>query len=181
MKLSREDWCRAGLAMLTEHGPEALKIDRLCLAMKVTKGSFYHYFAHREAFVAELLQYWQAHYTQAFIAALSPSDDAPTRAAQLSATVATADHRPEVALRSWARSDTAVAAAVAEVDAQRIEFLCQLLQEQGHPKPNALILGKLLYAHTLGCQQLGTQVSIAEWQTMDAWFAQWLNNERAPT
>jgi Bacterial regulatory proteins, tetR family len=40
-RLSVDDWIQAGFAILAEEGIKALKIDRLCRRLGVTKGSFY--------------------------------------------------------------------------------------------------------------------------------------------
>ena len=37
--LSVDDWVQAGFAILAEEGIKALKIDRLCRRLSVTKGS----------------------------------------------------------------------------------------------------------------------------------------------
>lgn len=177
MKLSREDWCQAGLVALAEKGPEALKIDRLCDRLAVTKGSFYHYFKHREAYIDELLAFWHTNYTQNLVEALSPQDPAKQRIAQLSAAVAEADHRTEVALRSWALSEPRVAQAVAVVDNERLEYIAALLTELGYNPVDTHLLAKLLYAQTLGCQQLGKRLSIEEWKAIDSWFMHWLSHE----
>ena len=39
-RLSVDDWIQAGYAILAEEGIKALKIDRLCSRLGVTKGSF---------------------------------------------------------------------------------------------------------------------------------------------
>ena len=48
-KLSVDDWIEAGYALLADEGIEALKIDRLCGRLGVTKGSFYWHFTDMAA------------------------------------------------------------------------------------------------------------------------------------
>jgi AcrR family transcriptional regulator len=43
-RLTVDDWVQAGFAILAEEGIKALKIDRLCRRLDVTKGSFYWHF-----------------------------------------------------------------------------------------------------------------------------------------
>jgi len=38
-RLSVDDWIQAGFAILAEEGIKALKLDRLCRCLEVTKGS----------------------------------------------------------------------------------------------------------------------------------------------
>jgi AcrR family transcriptional regulator len=40
-RLTMDDWIRTGYAIRAEEGIKALKIDRLCSRLGVTKGSFY--------------------------------------------------------------------------------------------------------------------------------------------
>lgn len=47
---------RAGVAALTEKGFSATGIDEILRTVGVPKGSFYHYFASKEAFGAELIR-----------------------------------------------------------------------------------------------------------------------------
>ena len=43
-RVSVDDWIQAGYAILAEEGIKALKVDRLCERLGVTKGSFYWHF-----------------------------------------------------------------------------------------------------------------------------------------
>src|SRR4051812_11898155 len=43
-RLGLDDWIQAGYSLLAEEGIKALKIDRLCDRLGVTKGSFYWHF-----------------------------------------------------------------------------------------------------------------------------------------
>jgi AcrR family transcriptional regulator len=43
-RLTIDDWVQAGFAILAEEGMTALKIERLCSRLAVTKGSFYWHF-----------------------------------------------------------------------------------------------------------------------------------------
>ena len=57
-RLSADDWIQAGFALLAEGGPNALRIDRLCERLEVTKGSFYWHFADMRAYRAALVEAW---------------------------------------------------------------------------------------------------------------------------
>jgi len=56
--LSVDDWIQAGFAILAAEGIKALKIDRLCRHLAVTKGSFYWHFTDMTAYRAALVQAW---------------------------------------------------------------------------------------------------------------------------
>ncbi|WP_131809997.1 TetR/AcrR family transcriptional regulator, partial [Mycolicibacterium mucogenicum] len=57
-RLGIDDWRAAGYAILAEEGLKALKIDRLCARLNVTKGSFYWHFANIAAYRTALIQGW---------------------------------------------------------------------------------------------------------------------------
>ena len=168
MKLTREDWLSQGMQVLAEHGPEAIKIDRLCGYLKVTKGSFYHYFANRGDFLDALLVYWQTHYTEDIIRAVADIADPAQRSEQLSAEItAIPDRRPEVVLRSWSLQEPKIAVVVARVDHRRLTFLTELIAAQVGSVAKANLIAKVVYAHFVGCQYLGDLVDDAECQEMD--------------
>ena len=57
-RLSADDWIQAGFAILAEGGPNALRLDRLCERLGVTKGSFYWHFADLPTYRAALIEAW---------------------------------------------------------------------------------------------------------------------------
>ncbi len=57
-RLSVDDWVQAGFAILAEEGIKALKIDRLCGRLAVTKGSFYWHFTDIAGYRAALIDAW---------------------------------------------------------------------------------------------------------------------------
>ena len=57
-RLSVDDWIDAGFTLLADAGIEALKLDRLCGHLGVTKGSFYWHFADMPAYRKALIESW---------------------------------------------------------------------------------------------------------------------------
>jgi AcrR family transcriptional regulator len=57
-RLSVDDWVDAGYAILAAEGMKALKIDRLCDRLGVTKGSFYWHFDGMPSYRTALIQAW---------------------------------------------------------------------------------------------------------------------------
>src|ERR1700751_2206294 len=56
--LAVDDWIQAGFAILADGGPNALRIDRLCERLGVTKGSFYWHFADLATYRTALIGAW---------------------------------------------------------------------------------------------------------------------------
>jgi AcrR family transcriptional regulator len=167
MQLSRTDWLEQGLQLLSTEGPQHLKIDTLCQALGVTKGSFYHHFKHQAAYVSALLEHWKATYTQQLIQAVADIDDPHVRSQRLSELVYGKDMRPEVAMRAWANSHSEVAATVREVDAQRIGYMVELAQRMGAADEQAMLLAKMAYAQLVGMQHLQAFISPSDAVQMD--------------
>jgi AcrR family transcriptional regulator len=57
-RLTIDDWVQAGFAILAEEGMTALKIERLCSRLAVTKGSFYWHFTDIAGYRETLIEAW---------------------------------------------------------------------------------------------------------------------------
>lgn len=167
MQLNRTDWLEQGLRLLSSGGPQQVKIDTLCKALGVTKGSFYHHFKHHAAYVSALLEHWRSTYTQQLIHAVEGIDDPHVRSQRLSELVYLKDMRPEVAMRAWANSHPEVAATVREVDAERIQYLVALSVQMGAEPAQAELLARMAYAQLVGIQHLQAFISPADAIQMD--------------
>lgn len=166
MRLSKETWLQAGLRILTEQGPEFLKIDIMCKVIKVTKGSFYHHFKNRDDYVHHLLLFWQQENTSNIIAQVEKIQSLNEKSDMLDAITMATETGPEKAFRSWAQYDERVAEFVRQVDQERIQYIEQLIAPQLLPSLHAPMIAKLVYAHFVGCQQLDTVVNRDEWAEM---------------
>ncbi len=156
-QLCAEDWLMAGFRALVRQGPSGLRAESLARDLKTTKGSFYWHFADVPSFRAELLALWA---TRAYGDVLAQLADAATPHAKLTrlCVLAVSYRDPtyggaalEPALRAWAREDTNVARAVAEMDARRISYVKSLCLACGLTNPD---LPLLLYAASQGYDSL---------------------------
>ena len=147
------DWCLAGLAILRDQGPQVVTVERLCAALRKTKGSFYHHFRDMDAFLAALLEEWEELHTGRPIAAAEAAETPRRQSALLDAVVLGIDHDLDRAVRAWGRHDSRVREALRRVDERRIGFLTELHRAQGQAGPRRL--AELEYAVFLGAQELG--------------------------
>lgn len=167
MKVSRKQWLAEGFSLLGQQGPEVLKIDRLCQHLQVSKGSFYHHFRDREAYVEALLDYWQARGTEAVIEALGQLSTSAQRSRQLNEHLAQADLRAEIELRAWGHQNPQVAAVVAQVDRRRMDYMADLISARTGNAGQARIMARIAYAQFVGCQYLQHSISQEDWAQMD--------------
>ena len=124
-------WVAAGFAELARSGVDGVRVEVLAKNLGVTKGGFYRRFRDRAALLDGMLQSWSAGRISA-IEAQTSLDGANARE-RLKALIRLYSERMntegmavELAIRQWARTDDAAAAAVAAVDAARLKNVGQL-------------------------------------------------------
>ncbi len=154
-RFSRDDWLVLGLAQLSAHGPDGLRIEPLCAAAARTRGSFYHHFDDHETFIAALLDHWREWNTDGVIEMVELEAEISGKRGRLNALAAGLDQQMEVAIRRFAAMSRQAAEAVAEVDETRIDYLARLNQEDlGIDAPRARTLAEIEYAAFIGFQHL---------------------------
>lgn len=151
---SADLWLDAAYLMLVESGVEAVKVMPLAERLGLSRTSFYWHFPDREALLAGLIARWESRNTANLIARA----DLPAR------TITEAvlhlcdcwiwpdlfDSRLEFAIRTWALTDPALAATLAQADAARIAAIKALFLRFDYPEAEADIR-----AHTLYLTQIG--------------------------
>ena len=123
-RFSAADWITLGHKVLAAGGTEAIKLDAICTAAGLTRGSFYHHFADHTVFMAALATEWAAQNTSRLVAALEGVADADAR--HLNDMALDLDFALEVGIRELARRVPQVAAIVEQADAQRLSILADL-------------------------------------------------------
>lgn len=151
----RDVWIEAGLAEMARGGIDAVRVEVLAKNLGVTKGGFYRRFADRAALLGGILANWRA----GRIAAIEKqtSLDGATAHDRLRALIRLYAERMntegmaiELAIRQWARSDQAAAAAVAGVDAARLKNVAQLYRATGMNDEDAEARAFLFYCFIFG-------------------------------
>ena len=149
-RLTKADWIRRGLRTLATEGANALKVGPMATKLKVSRGSFYWHFRDIADFRAQLLQGWQARTTERVIQDLEERAE-PDRLKHLLKRGFGGGRRSlDRAIRSWAAEDAEVAAAVAAVDARRVDYIAGLLTAAGVETQKALARATFLYWAYLG-------------------------------
>jgi AcrR family transcriptional regulator len=148
-------WIDAGLREMGRGGVAQVRVEVLAKRLGVTKGGFYRRFRDRRALLDALLETW----TLGRIAAIEQQTalgDA-SAAERLKSVIRLYSERVnpeglaiELAIRQWARSDRAAAAAVARVDAARLRSVEQLYARMGLSSEDAQARAVLFYAFIFG-------------------------------
>src|SRR5262245_23041898 len=138
-RLGLDDWIRAGFAILAEEGVKALKIDRLCARLGVTKGSFYWHFDGMPGYRAALVSAWgdlrdEDRGTFDDMGKLEPRE----RLSRMMASLVSPRHWTlERAMREWARTDEAVAASVRAADRRVVHAVRRAFLDYGFDEDEA--------------------------------------------
>ena len=158
-RLTVDDWVQAGFSILAEEGITALKIDKLCSRLAVTKGSFYWHFTDIAGYRATLIEAWgelrdgdRRHFAD--MAAVPPRE----RLSQMMSTLLSARHWTlERAMREWARTDDAVAASVRAADQRVLDAVRQAFIDHGFDSEDADLRANATFAAGIGFLHLSGQ------------------------
>lgn len=150
-----DDWLQAGYGILAEGGLQALKVDRLCDRLGVTKGSFYWHFVDFATYRAALIESWGEQRGDEHKVYQAIHDQPPReRLSMMVATLVSPRHFTlELTMREWARSDAAVAASVAESDRRVLRAVRQVFRDLGYSPEEAELRAGITFAAGVGFLQ----------------------------
>ena len=151
-RLSVEDWLQAGYDLLAEHGVRALKVERLCQQLGVTRGSFYWHFEDMESYRAALVESWNA-FLEDDRRSLGELDALPPRerlSAMMSALTSPQHWMLERAMREWARTDPVAAANIRAADGRLLRSVTKAYADYGFTQPDAKLRAELTFAAGIG-------------------------------
>ena len=129
VRTPRAAWVEGGLrALAAGGGPDAVRVETLAKSLGVTRGGFYGQFKDRGALLEAMLDSWERAATDEVQEQVERrGGDARAKLRRAGALTFSNELLPiDLAIRDWARHDTAVAARLRRVDNQRIEYLRQL-------------------------------------------------------
>jgi AcrR family transcriptional regulator len=151
-RLSADDWIQAGFELLAAGGPNALRVDRLCERLGVTKGSFYWHFADLHAYRAALLEAWASLADQDRQHFVNMSDAQPRQRLQamMEALMRPQLYALEGAMRLWALTDDSVAEGVRRSDGQVLRIVHQVFIDAGFDAEEAMIRAVAFFAAGMG-------------------------------
>ncbi|MEO0937854.1 MAG: TetR/AcrR family transcriptional regulator [Pseudomonadota bacterium] len=138
-----EDWVDLGLSRLSEGGAEAVKLEAICAAAGLTRGSFYYHFEDHPTFLAALAEQWKARQTENIAAEHAKGGTAEA----LTAAALTIDYRLELGIRELARRYPSIDEIVKTADQHRLDVLSRLYSNRfGLPPEEAQDLAFFEYA-----------------------------------
>jgi len=127
-RFSAQDWIALGHEALAKHGTEAVKLEAICAAAGLTRGSFYYHFTDHTGFLVALATSWAQIQTTDLLDALDQAPDA--KAEQLTVGALAIDFRLELGIRELARRIPEVADVVQATDRTRLQALAALHRDR---------------------------------------------------
>ena len=150
--LTAEDWVKAGFALLSEGGPNALRIGRLCERLEVTKGSFYWHFTDMTAYRDALADAWaNLHDERRRRFEILRTAGGRERLEEMIQALIQPDHWPlERAMRIWALTDESVLKSVRQSDERVLSEVRQAFLDCGFDEEEAAWRSTVLFATGVG-------------------------------
>jgi AcrR family transcriptional regulator len=163
-RLSVEDWLQAGYTALAEQGVRALKVERLCQQLGVTRGSFYWHFEDMDGYRAALVESWNTFLERdrqflAELDALAPRERLST---MMIALLSPQHWTLERAMREWARSDPAAAANIRAADRRLLHSVTKAYTDYGFSPSDAKLRAELTFASGIGLLHLAGSAEQAQ-------------------
>lgn len=127
----RSSWIEEGLRALGVGGPDAVRVEALAQELGVSKGGFYWHFDGRHALLSEMLDAWERVVVDEAIDRVeSAGGDARAKLRRLFELASSPALRGlggiDLAVREWARRDSAVARRLKRVDNRRMQYMRSL-------------------------------------------------------
>ena len=156
-RLSVDDWIAAALEIMAAEGIGAVKIQRLCDELGVTKGSFYWHFKDLDAFLDAIADQWQRG-EGTFRSRLDAAVRADPKDGLSNAVTAFLDRRLgrlERAMRDWSRTDDRARAAIKAADKRTFDALVAGFESLGFGRDDADVRAKILFYAGVGFGDVG--------------------------
>jgi AcrR family transcriptional regulator len=151
-RLSVDDWVQEGFRVLAEDGVKGLTLGRLCTRLGVTKGSFYWHFSGMKAYRDALIAAWAAvrDEDRGYFDDLASEPPRQRLSRMMTALVGPRHWMLERAMREWARSESAVAAAVRASDRRVVAAVRQAFLDEGFGVEEADMRANATFAAGIG-------------------------------
>ena len=132
-RMDVETWLDSALEALSDKGPQALTVEKLCRELGVSRGSFYWHFKNRPDFVRRLTEYWGTRFTKSIRDTVANALVGPAeRLMLLSEFIQDLNlNRFDMAVRTWANTEPLAAETVKRVDQTRYEYVLSQFEELG--------------------------------------------------
>jgi len=150
MKLTKQAWILKGVDILKNEGSHALIMDHMCARLRITKGSFYHYFDGIDEFIMLLVKSWEKT-TMEQLKQIDASENGVEEKLNLLRNAFFQDTgRTELGLRAISLERKNVKTIIERVNAQRTSMMKKICVGMGTPAHQAQSVAKMVLDAWLG-------------------------------
>jgi AcrR family transcriptional regulator len=154
VRTPRQAWIDAGLAVLQQKGPDAVRVEALALQLGVTRGGFYRQFRTRDELLDAMLDDWERRSVDDVREQIEREGGDAKRKIRRAGTLTFSEKLLplDLAVRAWARQNPTVATRLRKVDDARMGFLRGLLQSSSVPPKDVEAIALLAFSLVIGNQ-----------------------------
>jgi AcrR family transcriptional regulator len=160
-KLTRDDWLKAGQAVLRQTGIASLKLQTLTEKLHVSTGSFYHHFNDFDDYLAQLARHFDVEEVKQVAEAARKAGGTPIerirRIGQITLKVGL--FRLDAAMRVWASHDKRAEAAVRRAEKVGLDYITDAFRDMGFDNETAAFRAKILLSVNVARVHFDPQLS----------------------
>ena len=158
---SRQLWLDAAVGLLKSNGVEAVKVMPLAQALGLSRTGFYSHFHSREALLDDIISYWENKNTRALVsqanAYAQTINEAVLNLYDCWFDEALFDAQLDMAIRSWARNDSALQTRLGAADQARIQAISSLFLKFGFSQSQAEVRAMTVIYTQIGYVAMNVQ------------------------
>lgn len=181
-RLTREHWVAVARDALIASGVDEVKVDLLARRLKVTRGSFYWHFAHRDALLEAVLEDWVERNRDDIASMRLEQGDGADFQDLFRVWLGEDAGFPafDIAVRVWARRSSEVGAMVRQIDSEWIALVQALFERGGMTPPESLVRARIIYFHQIGYYALSMEETLADRARLAPYYYSALTGMAAP-
>lgn len=151
-RLSKSDWLRAALDLLSVSGVESVKIVPLAKQLGVTSGSFYWHFSNRPELYEALLDYWEREMTDKAIEAARNHQGPPKERiwSLMEHVMDSGLAKYDLAIWHWAQIDPTAQEFFTRTVEKRFKFAAWMFEQVGFDQAQAEARGRMMVVYMMG-------------------------------
>jgi AcrR family transcriptional regulator len=171
-----------GLTLIAS-GIDDVKVDVLAKRLRVTRGSFYWHFKHRQDMLDALLEDWKANNSREIaVIQARAAEDGGELIELFRVWLGEDPSYPsfDLAIRGWARKAKKVASAVRQIDENWVSLFQAYFERSGLNDPESFVRARIMYFHQVGYFALSLDESLVERARLAPYYYEALTGTPAP-
>nr|WP_208738419.1 TetR/AcrR family transcriptional regulator [Paenibacillus ottowii] len=179
--VTEEQWIQKGIERFEQGGMDQLIVEKMATALGCSKSSFYWYFANRSSYIRQIVETWKAQTTQQVMTSSINHATADERIREVLTQMFGKTKRGDFLfyLRKLSLKDDSYRSLLNEVEQMRMEFMKELLIQQGMQPEKASQRSWMLYHYYLGWYERHKQETLSEeaiQQHIHMIWTEWISN-----